>query len=171
MDGFDIQSILKLEKRIGRKFNMIFVDINGSRDIPTLWACVDKLEKSMRPKMMVIKSVKVRMMLRQCEAFEMEEGVDPGATSPRVPSTKSARADARNEAGSGAEESGTWAAADRQAGVEAEQEPENLCPACGVVVERSGLVGAGGGVGWATFISAGLVLFAGGFCLGRASGR
>jgi hypothetical protein len=47
-------------QRLGKKFNKVFIDINGSRDVGPLWTCVDRYEKAVTPELMIIKSVKVR---------------------------------------------------------------------------------------------------------------
>ena len=45
MDAFDMPAVLRLQTKIGRKFNKVFIDINGSRDIGTVCDCMDKYQK------------------------------------------------------------------------------------------------------------------------------
>ena len=60
MDAFDMQAVLQLQKRIGVKFNKVFIDINGSRDIGTVCDCMDKYQKVLAPELIVLKSIKLR---------------------------------------------------------------------------------------------------------------
>ena len=45
MDAFDMPAVLRLQSKIGRQFNKVFIDINGSRDIGTVCDCLDKYQK------------------------------------------------------------------------------------------------------------------------------
>ena len=45
MDAFDMAAVLRLQKKIGSNFNKVFIDINGSRDIGTVYDCMDKYQK------------------------------------------------------------------------------------------------------------------------------
>jgi len=45
MDAFDMAAVLRLQSKIGRQFNKVFIDINGSRDIGTVCDCMDKYQK------------------------------------------------------------------------------------------------------------------------------
>jgi len=64
MDAFDMAAVLQLQKRIGRKFNKVFIDINGSRDIGTVCDCMDKYQKVLAPDLIVLKSIKLRYAAR-----------------------------------------------------------------------------------------------------------
>jgi len=46
MDAFDMPAVLRLQDKIGRQFNKVFIDINGSRDIGTVCDCLDKYQKA-----------------------------------------------------------------------------------------------------------------------------
>ncbi len=48
MDAFDMAAVLRLQNKIGRQFNKVFIDINGSRDIGTVCDCMDKYQKVLR---------------------------------------------------------------------------------------------------------------------------
>jgi hypothetical protein len=51
-------------------FNKIFIDLNGSRDIAVVYACLEKLQRALRPELIVVKSVKMKALILQCTAFE-----------------------------------------------------------------------------------------------------
>jgi hypothetical protein len=73
-DAFDIAKILQLQQvavsKSGRQFNKIFIDLNGSRDIAVVYACLEKLQRALRPELIVVKSVKMKALILQCTAFE-----------------------------------------------------------------------------------------------------
>ncbi len=63
-------------------FNKIFIDLNGSRDIAVVYACLEKLQRALRPELIVVKSVKMKALILQCTAFETEsESQDIGELS------------------------------------------------------------------------------------------
>lgn len=70
MDAFDMAAVLRLQKDIGCQFTKVFIDINGSRDIGTICDCMDKIQKVLRPELVVVKSVKLRTLLYQCTAWD-----------------------------------------------------------------------------------------------------
>ena len=66
-------------------FNKIFIDLNGSRDIAVVYACLEKLQRALRPELIVVKSVKMKALILQCTPFEMEsESPDVGEISDAV---------------------------------------------------------------------------------------
>lgn len=73
MDAFDMGAVLRLQQRIQKRFNKIFIDINGSRDIGTVYDCLDKYQKVLKPELIVLKSIKVRTLLHQCIPWEEDE--------------------------------------------------------------------------------------------------
>lgn len=54
----------------GRQFNKIFIDLNGSRDIGIVHACLEKLQRAIRPELIVVKSIKMKALVLQCIPFE-----------------------------------------------------------------------------------------------------
>ena len=71
-DAFDVPRILQLQRRSGRRFNKIFIDLNGSREIGIVYACVEKLQRALRPELIVVKNIKMKALVLQCTPFEME---------------------------------------------------------------------------------------------------
>ena len=73
-DAFDIAKILQLQQvavsKSGRQFNKIFIDLNGSRDIGIVHACLEKLQRAIRPELIVVKSIKMKALVLQCIPFE-----------------------------------------------------------------------------------------------------
>ena len=69
-DAFDIPRILQLQARSGRRFNKIFIDLNGSREIGIVHACIEKLQRALRPELIVVKSIKMKTLILQCTPFE-----------------------------------------------------------------------------------------------------
>jgi hypothetical protein len=53
-------------------FNKVFIDLNGSRDIAVVYACLEKLQRALRPELIVVKSVKMKALILQCTPFESE---------------------------------------------------------------------------------------------------
>lgn len=81
-DAFDIAKILQLQQvavsKSGRRFNKIFIDLNGSRDIGIVHACLEKLQRAIRPELIVVKSIKMKALVMQCIPFESESSEDIG---------------------------------------------------------------------------------------------
>jgi hypothetical protein len=75
-DAFDVAKILQLQTAVaakcGSKFNKIFIDLNGSRDIGIVHACLEKLQRAICPELIVVKSIKMKALVLQCTAFECE---------------------------------------------------------------------------------------------------
>ena len=71
-DAFDIPRILQLQARSGRRFNKIFIDLNGSREIGIVHACIEKLQRALRPELIVVKSIKMKTLILQCTPFDFE---------------------------------------------------------------------------------------------------
>ena len=66
IDGFDIASILALEK----KFNKIYIDISGNRDLDTVISMIQKYEAAFSPEIIVVKSSKLKRILREYKIWE-----------------------------------------------------------------------------------------------------
>ena len=66
IDGFDIPSILKL----GKQFNKIYIDISGSRDLADVLLMIRKHEVVFKPELIVVKSNKLKKVLRKCRIWE-----------------------------------------------------------------------------------------------------
>jgi len=66
LDGNNISAILKL----GKKFNKIFVDIGGNRDLSVLLPLLRSLEAGLSPTVIVVKNYKLRRLMLQCYAYE-----------------------------------------------------------------------------------------------------
>ncbi|EKX45178.1 hypothetical protein GUITHDRAFT_108822 [Guillardia theta CCMP2712] len=72
MDAFDMPAVLRMQEKVGRKFNKVFIDINGSRDIGPVCDCLDKYQKVLRPELIVLKSIKLKNLLYQCVPWDEE---------------------------------------------------------------------------------------------------
>ena len=71
IDGFDIPSILNL----GKQFNKIYIDISGSRDLADVLLMIRKHEVVFKPELIVVKSNKLKKVLRKCRIWQdCEEG-------------------------------------------------------------------------------------------------
>ena len=88
-DAFDVAKILQFQRvaveksgRLGG-FNKIFIDLNGSRDIGIVHACLEKLQRAIRPELIVVKSIKMKALVLQCIPFESgsEPSEDTGEPS------------------------------------------------------------------------------------------
>jgi hypothetical protein len=66
IDGFDIRAILKL----GYKFNKIYVDISGSREILTVVKIATVYSTALKPEVIVIKSTKLKGFARGLVVWE-----------------------------------------------------------------------------------------------------
>lgn len=138
--------------------SQVFVDINGSRDIPTLWRLIDKLKNVLKPELFIVKSVKIRMMLKQCVQYEEadEEVVDTQ--------------DKRQKAGD-PEGQDAWRERhhERKPGEEGAEADEKTCPACGVYdsteISEEKVLGV---VEWASIAVGSVVLFLLGVRVGKA---
>eukprot|EP01023_Acetabularia_acetabulum_P044450 TRINITY_DN4465_c0_g2_i1.p2 TRINITY_DN4465_c0_g2~~TRINITY_DN4465_c0_g2_i1.p2 ORF type:complete len:158 (-),score=17.96 TRINITY_DN4465_c0_g2_i1:178-651(-) len=69
VDAFDISTILGL----GLKFNKIFIDISGNRDIGAIIGLVDSYEKVFQPELFVIKSYKLKKLIQCSTVFNHKE--------------------------------------------------------------------------------------------------
>jgi ubiquinone/menaquinone biosynthesis C-methylase UbiE len=70
IDGFDISSLLKL----GKQFNKIYIDISGSRDLADVLLMIRKHEIVFKPELIVVKSNKLKKMLRKCRIWQDYSG-------------------------------------------------------------------------------------------------
>jgi hypothetical protein len=66
IDGFDIASLLKL----GKQFSKVYIDISGSRDLADVLLMIRKHEVVFRPELIVVKSNKLKKVLRKCKIWE-----------------------------------------------------------------------------------------------------
>jgi len=66
-DAFDGHLVLRLQKEIGQRFNKVFIDISGSRDISTVVRLMEIYDNTLRPDVMIVKSqhLKRRLMKSQ----------------------------------------------------------------------------------------------------------
>eukprot|EP01025_Chloroclados_australasicus_P037970 TRINITY_DN38849_c0_g1_i1.p2 TRINITY_DN38849_c0_g1~~TRINITY_DN38849_c0_g1_i1.p2 ORF type:complete len:151 (-),score=1.14 TRINITY_DN38849_c0_g1_i1:57-509(-) len=68
IDAFDISSVLAL----GYKFNKIFIDVSGSRDISDLINLIESYEKVFQPDLFVVKSYKLKKLVQSCIVFPVQ---------------------------------------------------------------------------------------------------
>lgn len=66
IDGFDIPSLLKL----GKQFNKVYIDISGSRGLADVLLMIRKYEVVFKPELVVVKSSKLKKMLRKCKIWQ-----------------------------------------------------------------------------------------------------
>ena len=66
MDGFDIRKIIKL----GIKWDIVLIDVSGSRDLKALIPLIESYEKALRPRMFIVKSIKFTKLLHQSVLFD-----------------------------------------------------------------------------------------------------
>ena len=66
IDGFDIGAILAL----GKNFNKIYMDISGNRDLDTVISMIQKQEAAFSPELIVVKSSKLKRILREYKIWE-----------------------------------------------------------------------------------------------------
>ena len=62
IDGFDIQSVLAL----GYKFNKVYIDISGCRDIYDIIRMINKYDRVYQPEVIVVKSSKLKRLVSKC---------------------------------------------------------------------------------------------------------
>lgn len=63
-DAFDAQRVIALAKGMQpRRFTKVFIDISGSRDLPTVVRLIDILENTLRPDAMVVKSQTLKRLM------------------------------------------------------------------------------------------------------------
>lgn len=138
--------------------SQVFVDINGSRDIPTLWKLIDKLKNVLKPELFIVKSVKIRMMLKQCVQYEELDEEVVGTQDKRQTAGDLEGQDAWRERHD-----------DRKPGEEGAEEDEKTCPACGVYdsteISEKKLLGV---VEWASIAVGSVVIFLFGVRVGKA---
>jgi len=70
IDGFDISSLLKL----GKQFNKVYIDISGGRDLADVLLMIRKHEVVFKPELIVVKSNKLKKMLRKCRIWQDYSG-------------------------------------------------------------------------------------------------
>lgn len=61
IDAFNISKIIE----IGIKFDIILIDISGSRDLKSLLQLIESYEKALKPRLMIVKSIKLAKLLNQ----------------------------------------------------------------------------------------------------------
>lgn len=66
IDGFDISAILKL----GYKFNKVYIDISGSRELLTVIEIVNKYSAALKPEVIVVKSTRLKRLARSLVVWE-----------------------------------------------------------------------------------------------------
>jgi precorrin-6B methylase 2 len=66
MDGFDIPKVLKF----GKRFDKIYIDISGSRDLADVLSMIRKYEVVFKPELIVVKSNKLKKVIRKCRIWE-----------------------------------------------------------------------------------------------------
>lgn len=66
IDGYDVDSILKL----GKQFSKIYIDISGSRDPVDVLSMVRKHEAVFKPELIVVKSSRLKNLLKRCEIWQ-----------------------------------------------------------------------------------------------------
>lgn len=69
MDCMDMAGILKL----GLRFNVVFLDISGSRELRTLIPVIEKCLSALRPRLLVVKAYKFCRLLRQSHLAELQK--------------------------------------------------------------------------------------------------
>lgn len=72
-DAFDIGKALQMQRQVpGGKFNVVFIDINGSRSLSTVWEVMQAYEKTIMPETIIVKSVHLNTLLLRSTAFQSE---------------------------------------------------------------------------------------------------
>lgn len=66
IDGFDIRAVTAL----GYKFNKIYIDISGSRDIHSVIKMVNMYKAVFNPELMVVKSTRLKRFVQQCKIWD-----------------------------------------------------------------------------------------------------
>lgn len=67
IDGFDIRSVMAL----GYKFNKIYIDISGCRDIHSVIKMVNMYKGAFKPELIVVKTTRLKRFVQQCEVLEV----------------------------------------------------------------------------------------------------
>merc|ERR1712226_129233 len=69
-DAFDAARIIKIaESMPSQRFAKIFIDISGSRDLPTVARLMDMYENTLRPDVMVVKSQTLKRLLLRSQLW------------------------------------------------------------------------------------------------------
>ena len=66
--------MLGIQAKLGKRFNRVFIDINGSRDAGVLFSCMTKYQKVLRSELLVVNSVHLRRLHHQCNLFSADAG-------------------------------------------------------------------------------------------------
>lgn len=66
LDGFDIRKVIKL----GIEWDIVFIDVSGSRDLKALLPLIESYEKALKPRMFIVKSIKFTKLLHQSVLFD-----------------------------------------------------------------------------------------------------
>lgn len=86
MDARLAQNVSKLAR-----FDVIFIDLNGSRELETLLPLIDSYEAVMRPSLMVVKSNKLKRLILKCSSVEDMIREAAGGQSGEEPQTTPCR--------------------------------------------------------------------------------
>lgn len=66
IDCFNIREVLAL----GYKFNKIYIDISGCRELNTMIKIVKMYEQVFKPELIVVKSSKLKRLVAKCEVWD-----------------------------------------------------------------------------------------------------
>lgn len=66
IDGFDIKAVLDL----GYKFNKIYIDISGCRDVFSVMKMILMYKAVFQPELIVVKSSKLKKLVAECEVWK-----------------------------------------------------------------------------------------------------
>eukprot|EP01060_Flectonema_neradi_P011358 TRINITY_DN18450_c0_g1_i1.p1 TRINITY_DN18450_c0_g1~~TRINITY_DN18450_c0_g1_i1.p1 ORF type:complete len:332 (+),score=66.15 TRINITY_DN18450_c0_g1_i1:53-997(+) len=66
-DALNISYLLKLTKR---KYDLVFLDISGSRDLETLIPLMESYEFALKPRQIIVKSFRLKRLFLNCSLFE-----------------------------------------------------------------------------------------------------
>eukprot|EP01059_Diplonema_ambulator_P000017 TRINITY_DN10006_c0_g1_i1.p1 TRINITY_DN10006_c0_g1~~TRINITY_DN10006_c0_g1_i1.p1 ORF type:complete len:329 (+),score=55.30 TRINITY_DN10006_c0_g1_i1:585-1571(+) len=75
-DALDVSSLIKLAAP--RRYDVVFIDISGSRDLETLLPLMEAYEAALRPRTLVVKSFRLKRLYVNCTLFQIHPA--PAAT-------------------------------------------------------------------------------------------
>lgn len=73
IDCFDVRRVLAL----GLRFNKVYIDVSGSRDVRDVIRIVMMYEAAFRPELVVVKSTRLKRLVARCEVWRDPPGADP----------------------------------------------------------------------------------------------
>ena len=82
LDGFDMRALLRLQQQLGRAFDVLFVDVSGSRELRSLIPLLEALECALSPRLIVVKSFRLARLRLRMEG--VAEGPGDGAAAARL---------------------------------------------------------------------------------------